>query len=262
MSMFDCPETFSAQFGAWYQFLLPRLILRVRLVITHTEFTKGRILAHIPVDPGKVAVIPSGVDSQFCPEAASQTEIAKASLKLPSSKYILAVGSVEPRKNLLRLLDAWARMQGRLPNDLWLLVVGGRGSRRVFGGVQLDTLPTRVLFLGYVAEEWLPGLYAGALATAYLSVYEGFGLPLLESMACGTPVLAGNRSSLPEVVGDAGLSVDPFNVDEIAQGLHRMVKDSALRAELQQRGLNRARRYSWDETAKLTWQALDASAAS
>ncbi len=259
MSIFDCPETFTSRFVAWYQFLLPRLLPQVGLIITVSEFMKQRILEHIAIKPEKVVVIPNGVDADFCPEAISQLDNAIGSLNLPSSNYILAVGSVEPRKNLRRLLDAWARVQEQLPDDLWLVVVGAARNGRVFEGVRFDCLPQRVLFTGRVAEHLLPSLYAGALATVYVSIYEGFGLPLVESMACGTPVLAGNRSAMPELVGDAGILVDPFNVEEIAEALAGIV-DSTLRAKLRQRGLSRARQFSWDETAKKTWQVLEAMA--
>jgi len=261
MSTFDCPETFSSRFVAWYQFLLPRLTQRVRFIITVSEFIKGRILAHIPVKPEKVAVIPNGVDSRFRPEAISETDKAMASVKLPSSKYILTVGSLEPRKNLHRLLEAWARVQGRLPDELWLVVVGIEGNSRVFSGVRFDSLPAKCFFAGHVAEQLLPALYAGAVATVYVSIYEGFGLPLLEAMACGTPVLTGSEASMPELVGDAGMIVDPFSVDEIAKGICRLVENSTLRADLRQRGLLRARRFSWDETARKTWEILEGMAA-
>src|SRR5205085_7667495 len=125
---------------------------------------------------------------------------------------------------------------------LWLVVAGGSGTSRIFAELELRSIPARVFFAGYIPDALLTGLYAGALAMAYVSTYEGFGLPILEAMATGTPVLVGNCSSLPEVAGGAGLLVDPFNVDEIADGLMRLVETPGLREQLRHAGLARARR--------------------
>jgi glycosyltransferase involved in cell wall biosynthesis len=260
-AVFDCPEGFNTRFAAWYRFLLPRLARRARQVITVSEFVKQRVLAHTKVSPDKVVVIPNGVDSRFCPEAISQVEEVFQSLELPSRRYVLAVGSLEPRKNLARLFQAWARVQERSFGDIWLVVVGASGSSRVFSGLHLGALPTRVFLTGHVKEHLLPGLCAGAIAMAYPSIYEGFGLPPLEAMASGTPVLTGNRSSLPEVVGDAGLLVDAFDIEAIAEGIRRLLEDSALRDDLRRRGLDRAKQFSWDKTALRTWDVLQTAAA-
>jgi glycosyltransferase involved in cell wall biosynthesis len=261
MSVFDSPESFSPRFGAWYRFLLPRLARRVRRVITDSGFIKERILDHTKVSPDKVVVIHCGVDSRFCPGAATRLEEAAVSLRLPSRSFILAVGSLEPRKNLVRLFQAWSRIEHRIPEEIWLVVAGARGNSRVFSGGQFGALPARVFLAGHVREDLLPSLYAGAVATVYPSMYEGFGLPALEAMASGSPVLAGKRSSLPEVVGDAGLLVDPHDVEAIAEGICRIVGDSALRDELRGKGLLRARQFSWDEAARKTWEVLQNAAA-
>jgi glycosyltransferase involved in cell wall biosynthesis len=254
MSVFDWPEGFHPRFAAWYRFLLPRLVKRVLVVITVSQFTKGRILAQVDVMPEKIEVVPCGVSSRFRPEAVSEVDKIRASMKLPSSNYILTVGSLEPRKNLARLFRAWASVCERMPEDLWLVVVGAKGSARVFASMQINDLPPRVFLADHVDDSELPCLYAGALALAYVSLYEGFGLPPLEAMASGIPVLAGNRSSLPEVVGDAGILVDPENEEEIAEGIYTLVENSPLRRDLRERGLLRARRFSWDETARKTME--------
>jgi len=260
LSVFDCPEGFNPRFAAWYRFLLPKLARRVRQIITVSEFVKERILIHTKICPDKVAVIPNGVSPSFCPEAISGFDAALSSLHLPSQRYVLVVGSLEPRKNLRRLFQAWARIQERVPEELWLVVVGDSASARVFAQAQFQTLPPRVFLAGRVADSLLPALYAGAVAMAYVSLYEGFGLPLLEGMATGTPVLAGNRSSLPEVVGTAGLTVDPENEEEIAEGIHALIENSALRDDLHKRGLLRASQFSWEDTARRTWCVLQGAA--
>jgi glycosyltransferase involved in cell wall biosynthesis len=262
VSVFDCPETFASRFAAWYQFLLPRLARSVRQIITVSEFSKERILRYTSVAPDKVVVIPAGVSSRFRPGAIADFEAASSSLNLPSRQYVLVVGSLEPRKNLPRLLRAWARVQSCLPKELWLVVVGDTGSARVFSRTKLANLPPRVFLAGRVNESLLPSLYAGALAVAFVSLYEGFGSPLVEAMASGVPVLAGNRSSSPEVVGDAGMTVDPENEEEIAEGIRALVESSSLRQEMHQRGLLRARRFSYDNAAQKTWQVLEMAASS
>jgi glycosyltransferase involved in cell wall biosynthesis len=260
MAPFDCANTFNRRFEAWYKFLLPRLAQRARHIITVSEFVKGRILAHTKVHPSKVTVIPNGVDSRFGPAAAYGLEKTLVALNLPSREYILVVGSLEPRKNLARLFQAWTRLKDRVSEGIWLVVVGASGNSRVFSEMKLESLPARVCFLGHVDDDFLPALYAGALAIAYVSIYEGFGLPALEAMACGAPVLVGNRSSLPEVVGNAGVLVDPFEVEAIEEGMLRILGSSKLRSDLRQRGIVRASHFSWEETAKRTWDVLQSAA--
>jgi len=256
MSVFDYAEGFNPTFAAWYRFLLPKVAHRVKHIITVSNFVKDRILIHTGVCADKITVIPNGVSPSFSPEALGKFDGVASSLNLPSRQYILAVGSVEPRKNLNRLLDAWARILDRVPEELWLVIVGNEGSTRVFSQNKFGRLPRRVFFAGRVNESLLPSLYTGALLLAYVSLYEGFGLPVVEAMAAGTPVLTGNRSALPEVVGEAGLTVDPENEEEIAEGMRALVENSALREDLHRRGLIRAKMFSWDDTARRTWCVL------
>lgn len=258
----DQPEWTTRQFAAWYRFLTPRLLKRVQGIIAVSRFTRDRILHHCPGVERKIHVVYQGVDKRFCAIKAEATKQVRSSLGIPSPYYLVALGSLEPRKNLQRLLQAWALIQSRIPNDVWLVLAGAQGKKMVFGDVSFERLPARVYLTGYVSDQYLPALYSGALASVYLSLYEGFGLPPLESMACGTPVLTSNIASLPEVVGNAALTVNPYDVEAIGESLIRLVEDSVLRADLGRKGITRSQQFSWDKTATETLHILQQAAQS
>ena len=173
-------------------------------------------------------------------------------LGLPGRSHLLSLGTLEPRKNLLRLLAAWAAACGQLPEDLWLVLAGEPGSRRIFKNVDFGSIPPRVHWTGRVPDELLPALYSGATAFLYVSLYEGFGLPPLEAMACGAPVVASDTTSLPEVVGDAALSVNPLESQSIADGIRQISTGGEFRDCLRIRGLERARGFTWEQAAEKT----------
>lgn len=256
----DHPEWFNRRFAQWYAWLLPRLARRVRHIIAVSEFTRQRIVDLLGVRPANVTVIPNGVDSRFSPKGIEEVEAVRRALGISSPSYLLCVGSVEPRKNLLRLLAAWKIAQSSVPEDVDLVVAGARGSTRVFGSVAIESVPARVHFTGYVADEHLPGLYSGALALVYPSLYEGFGLPPLEAMACGIPVVTSNGTSLPEVVGDTAVFVDPRDVESIADGIVRLVSRADLRSVLREKSRQRAAQFTWSRCAERTLRLLQASA--
>jgi glycosyltransferase involved in cell wall biosynthesis len=178
-----------------------------------------------------------------------------------TGEYILAVGSIQPRKNLVRLIRAYTRLScshvaGNLPS---LVLVGKKAwlFAETIRAAKASGLGKKVIFTGYVPESDLPLLYTDALCFVYPSYFEGFGLPPLEAMSCGTPVITGNRTSLPEVVGDAALMVDPFNEEAITDALRLMIQDTELRHDLSRKGLEQARRFNWRETARLTLDAYE-----
>lgn len=260
LSPLDDPRWHGRRFGAWYRWLLPRLTHTARRLITPSLFTRERLVERLQVPPDKIAVIPLGVDKRFRPRPSEEVERVVRNLALPSRTYVLVVGSLEPRKNLRRLLLSWDLAHRSLPGDLWLVVTGGRGSKGVFRSQDLHSVPPRVHLTGYVADHHLPALYSGATAFVYPSLYEGFGLPILEAMAAGTPVLTSNRTSLPEVVGDSGLLVDPENVDDLAASLRGLIEDAGLREGLREKGLRRAAAFTWERAAAETWNVLEESA--
>lgn len=256
----DHPEWLNPQFATWYRFLTPKLARRVRSIVTISEFSKQRIIAHCPSVESKIHVTHLGVDSRFHLIDNDEIKKMRTRMGIPTPHYVVALGSLEPRKNLSRLMQAWTAIEARIPDDVWLVIAGAQGRSLVFGDVSFEKLPPRVHLTGHVPDDLLPALYSGAIAAPYISLYEGFGLPPLEAMACGSPPLTGNLASLPEVVGDAGIMVDPYDVDAIADGLFRLVENSTLRAELSQKGLARVKKFTWENTAKLTWQVLEDAA--
>lgn len=252
-SFIDHPEWFDAGFTAWYGILLPRLLQRVPLILTDSIFSKIRILEGFRISEQRVKVIPAGVNlTRFQPVLKADQERACVKFKL-QKPFVLAVGSLNERKNLLRLIRAWKRM-GRSFRDADLVVVGEEGH--AFRKVHFDLLPENVRFIGRVDDRDLAALYSSALAYVMPSLYEGFGLTLLEAMACGVPVIASNTTALPEVIGDAGILIDPHNVDEIGQAILTIIEDSALREDLIRRGFERVKQYPWEKTAESIWTSI------
>jgi len=255
------PEWFSAGFSAWYQWLLPRLAHRVEHIVAVSEFTKQRLIERFGIAPSKVSVVWNGVGNEFTPRPEWEIEMVRAELGLAPGRYLLTVGSLEPRKNLRGLMEAWRRVSPELPEDVSLVVVGAKGASLVFSNAQVGSIPPRVHFTGYVKQGQLPALYSGALATVYVSLYEGFGLPALEAMACGTAVVTSNTTSLPEVAAGCAVLVDPMNCESIAQGIRNVVYDGELREGLCHAGLAHARQWSWDRSAAETFRVLSGFAA-
>jgi len=228
------------------------------VIITPSCATRDDVLKLLPADPERVRVVPHGVDAAFAPRPAAELAADLAPLGLRAGEYLLFLGTIEPRKNLLRLLQAMELIEPAIGP---LVLAGGRGWNDGAIRVAIERLERagRVRSLGYVADELRPLLLAGARAFVYPSLYEGFGWPPLEAMACGTPVVTTNVSSLPEVVGDVAMFLSPDDVDGLAAALSRVWQDEALRADLRARGLARAGEFSWERTARLTLDAYRAA---
>jgi glycosyltransferase involved in cell wall biosynthesis len=223
------PGTFNRWTRAYSRALLPRVARAAERVITVSEFSRGELLELLHVPDDKVRVIPNAVGPPFGPEG-----------KAADGDYVLAVGTLEPRKNLDRLVGAFERAG---LNGTRLVVTGGRGWGKV------EPSGKSVHRLGFVPDEELARLYRGARCVAYVSAYEGFGLPVLEAMACGAPVVAASTGAGPEVGGDAAVLVDPLDGDAIAAGL---VEAIGRADELRERGLARAREFDWKRVADAT----------
>ncbi len=220
-------------------------------IIVGSRSTAADLVDLFGVPPEKVEVIPYGVSEEFCPFALGEGPRDIESRYGIQRPFILSVGTIEPRKNFPALLRAFALSAGlRARYSLVLAGAVGWGHSEVIAITHSLGLADRVRVLGYVAREDLRALYCLADIFVYPSLYEGFGLPVLEAMACGTPVIASNRSSLPEVVGEAGVLVDPEDLGGIASAIERLVEDRALREAMRTRAIERAKLFSWETHAR------------
>jgi glycosyltransferase involved in cell wall biosynthesis len=234
-------------------------------VIAVSAATRADLIRLAGVPPEKIAVVHHGLSPRFRPvEDAAAIATAQARYSI-GGEYFLYVGTIQPRKNLLRLIEAFAQilriadanLQSAIGN-LQLVIAGKKGwlTEAIERRAAELGVADRVHFAGYIADDDLPALLSGALAFVFPSLYEGFGMPVLEAMACGAPVLTSTTSSLPEVAGDAALLVDPEDTAAIAAGLARLANDAALRAGLRARGLARAATFTWDRCAEETLAVL------
>ncbi len=246
------PDSADERLRAYLNRVVPRSVRRATHVLADSQATRQDLVELWDTPAEKVTVIHCGVESRFRPVTDSaELAAVRARYRLSPGPYILAVSTLQPRKNYQRLVQAFAVVAARHP-DLSLVIAGGRGWKyeTILAEPKRLGVEERVRFPGFVADDDLPALLSAAELFAYPSLYEGFGIPILEAMACGTPVLASNRSSLPEVTGDAGLEVDPLDTSALAIGMERLLTDQALRSDLIARGRERAARFTWAEAAR------------
>jgi glycosyltransferase involved in cell wall biosynthesis len=235
-----------------YRRWLPYASKQVDAIITVSQSSKADIMKYLHAPDDKVHVVPPGIHTDFQPASRLRQRNVCEKYHL-SQPYILYVGSIEKRKNLVRVLKAFSQFYQKRQSHR-LVIVGPKKwhytlIENVFNEIDVGD---SIIFTGYVAQEDLPVIYSAADLFIYPALYEGFGLPVLEAMACGTPVITSNVSSLPEVAGDAALLVDPYDVDAIETALHEMIEDETLRVQMKERGLQRAKRYVWRQTAEQT----------
>ena len=256
LSFLHYPTTFPPKDLLFLRLFVPLSVRQAALVLTGSESTKRDLIRYLNLPAGRVQVTPYGVGREFYPRCGEEQRQVRAKYGLPRT-FVLSVGVLQPRKNLERLLAAYCllRKEGHPPPPLVITGKKGWSFASLFRRAEEWDLRDAVIFTGYVPDEDLPALYSAAQLLAYPSLYEGFGLPVLEAMACGTPVVTSNVSALPEVAGAAAELVVPTQVESIAEGLWRLLASPQRRAELRHLGLQRARAFTWQRTAELTLAA-------
>lgn len=229
---------------------VPRTIKRATHIITISENSKRQIIDYYNIDKSKISIVNPAIDhADYYPRTAAEITKIRSKYKLPR-QYFLFTGTLEPRKNIQGLLDAYASLDKATQKQYGLVLAGGKGWVDDEIQKRLDdykSLP--IIRTGYVDDEDLPALYSGAFAFVFPSFYEGFGIPPLEAMACGVPVIASNNSSLPEVIGDAGMLLDGTDSNYIANALKKLISDPTLHAQMKKRGLTQASKFSWSKSA-------------
>jgi glycosyltransferase involved in cell wall biosynthesis len=249
LSFVRMPECFEPALLAYLMAHVPRAVARADWVLADSESTRQDLIELLGAPADRTSVIYPGIEPRFRPVIdADALQHVRVKYDLPEH-FVLSLGTVQPRKNYVGLMRAFAQLS---EPDLSLFVAGGQGwlSDEIYRAAAELGLDTRVRFLGFVDDVDLPALYSAAALFALPSLYEGFGIPLLEAMACGTPIVAADNSSLPEVVGDAGVLVDAHDTDALAQAMQQLLADTEQRQRLVQRGLARARRFTWQRAAE------------
>ncbi len=231
---------------------MPLFVRRADAIITISESSKNDLIQHYGTPAEKITVVYEAAAAHFQPASPFTVANARREYHLPD-RFLLTVGTIEPRKNLSRLLKALVRLRVDDP-DLHLVVVGTRGwlYEDFFRQIEALGLEEVVRFPGYVLDADLPAIYSAAVLLVMASLYEGFGLPVLEAMACGTPVVSSHASSLPEIGGEAACYFDPMSVDDMTAALRQALADEDLRAEMREAGLEQAAKFSWERAARET----------
>lgn len=250
---FDHPEWLNSRFVSWYKFLQPKLVKKAAHIITISEFSKNRIMDVLNVPESKITVIYNGVDPSN-----HNAILPRSSLNLPFNRYVLTVGSIEPRKNVSRLISAWNLIKNSISEDVGLVVVGAKGLARVFSNTDEDLNSrdeNRVHFTGHVSDDVLCSLYSHADLFCYPSLYEGFGLPPLEAMSYGVPVLTSNTTAMAELCNGSAVLIDPLDVDDIASAILKSLTNPDAIKIRNARALVSA--LSWQKCAMKTFDIIN-----
>lgn len=252
------PETFTRRGSLQLKLTVRRTARRAAKIATVSEYSRQDILRTYKLPPEKITVTYNGIESHFTEQTESEAETKDVRQRFGiEGDFLLAVGSLQPRKNLVRLIRVYSQLRSENPDFAPQLVIVGRKlwlADEIFAEIRQQRWADDVILTGYVPDQDLPKLYRAATAFVYPSLFEGFGLPPLEAMACGTPVLTSNVSSLPEVTGEAALLIDPKNESELAAALLRITDDHNLRAQLRRRGIEQAKKFTWRTAAETTLQ--------
>lgn len=254
MAYKSCPGTVRKKTRLWLEFQMKQTCRRADCILTVSEFSRQEIIRYLSVPKSRVFVVPNAVDHTAYHTRYSDCQIQKALRRYGIAReYFLYLGTIEPRKNLERLIGAYAKLCRRRKQVPMLVLAGKKGwlCEPIYRCVIRYGLEQKVLFTGYVSQEDSPLLMCGAKAFVFPSLYEGFGMPPLEAMACGTPVITSNTTALAEVAGNACATVDPLRMDEISRAMEKILDDGGYRETLRKAGIQRASEYTWAKSAAL-----------
>ncbi len=251
------PDAFVPPLRRYLEKVVPHSIERADVVLADSTRTRSDLISLFDVPPEDVTVIYPGVGSRFRPDPKpGERERLGERYGIGDEPYVLSVGTLQPRKNYVRLIEGFVQLPQDGEAKPRLLIAGGRGwlyDEIIAEASRHDS----VRLLGFVEDEDLPALYRGASLFALTSLYEGFGLPVLEAMACGVPAVCSNTSSLPEVAGDAAMMVDPLDTDALTEAIARVLDDDRLRKKMVDRGLARAATFTWERSARQLLSVVD-----
>jgi glycosyltransferase involved in cell wall biosynthesis len=261
LSFEHLPETFKRRSWQQMRLTIRRSAQAAQHILTDSSYSRDDILRTYKLSPERVTATPLAASAKFKPvEDFNEIERVRRRYGIVG-EYILTVGSIQPRKNLPRLIRAFAALcrESEIQPPPKLVIVGKRGwlYEETLEAADNTQVKEQILFTDYVPETDLPALYTGATCFVYPSYFEGFGIPPLEAMRCGTPTITGNRTCFPEIIGDGGLMVDPFDERAILEGILKIFSDSKLRPELRERGIRRANLFDWKETARQTLRVYE-----
>ena len=262
LSFLRVPECADPGLRAFLEKTVPAAVMRARRVLADSENTRQDLVEMLHVDPDKISVVTPAIEPRFRREEnTARLNEVRARYHLPD-RFILGLGTLEPRKNFTGLITAFGKLarETDLPQAL---VIGGKPGwlyEEIYRQANQDDLAGRVLFLGFVADEDLPALYSLADVFAFPSLYEGFGIPVLEAMACGTPVVTSNNSSLPEAAGGAALMIDASDSTELAEAIAKSLSDTELRRKMISAGIEQASRFTWQRSAQALLEAYERTA--
>ena len=250
------PNAYSLHMPFYYKYVIKSLIKKKSYFITNSENTKNDLLHFFDINKERVFVTPLGISDKFQRPTDDKIRLIQSKYRI-FDNYFLFTGAMNKRKNIKTTIDAFIMFKKKTKSNVKLVLVGRMnwGGSEIEEIVKNNNLNQEVLLPGYIEDEDLPAIISGANAVLYLSLYEGFGFPALEAMKVGTPVIASNTSSIPEVVGDAGLLVNPLDLNEIVNAMCEISSNSELRNQCVQRGIKQAEKFSWEITAKTTLEA-------
>jgi len=252
------PEDLPFSFRFYYRYYYPKIAKVATRIVTVSEFSKSDIIGHYNVQQDKIDVVYNAVGDTFRPLEESKIKQVRNQYS-SGSPYFLFVGSIHQRKNIDGMIRSFDKFKKTVPSDIKLIFAGAKRwwNKEMEDALQQSPFKEHIVFTGRVGDLQLPELIGGATALVLVSKFEGFGIPIVEAMKCGVPVITSDVTAMPEIAGDAALLVDPFSTDSISEAMNRIFLDGILRQSLISKGIERAKKFTWDESATRLWKSVE-----